>query len=272
MKESKSFRPWLRKVYPATYNGFMAWAGERVRIFNIKQKKNMPVLFNVKQKELYKNAFKLHTKNQFIHSNIYTSRPRGDYKTFDLALLCLFRFFNMPEEYIHLIKVSDRQSKEPILLEVFKILRDSPKLRNTPGLRIPQKAEGIYLMINRNSYYSSMETLKPSQGAHVNVTCVALADAWKVKPCDYNNIQEIFASICSVENAWTLAEGIVTPPKHFFTRAYKNRNFPYVYFQHYSDKNYNLRITKEYLKETKEMFPLQFNNFFRNRWKDAVER
>ena len=257
------------RAFPSTYKGFIEWTSQNIFFIDRKSRKLTEFVPNEKQHEFYMQAFSLNPDGSFKHKVICTSRPRGDYKSFDVTLLFLIRFFNMPEEQIFLVANSEKQTTHLLFNEAKKIIRRSPALSNTPGLDIQKQT--IKLFTAKKEEFSSIEVMSVESGARSNATCFAFSEVWKLT--DELNFAEIEQSIRGVENAWVLIESTVAAKGHIFQRLYEDYqkgDNPILYFQYYSDQHYNPKIDDVYLNHAKRLYPHLYRMFFRNRWEDAA--
>ena len=257
-------------VAQLTLEGFLEWTRKHIYIWDRKHRKVKKFVPNEKQVELYRHAFTWNDEGTFQYKTLCACRPRGDYKTFDMALLSLFRFFNMPKEQIFYVANSEKQTKHLLFEEAREIIRRSPTLKETPGLDI-DKQKGIYLKSGKKEIYSQIEMMTVESGARSNATCFCFSEVWKLT--DVSNFAEIIQSIRGVVNAWSLIESTVARkghPFHQFYVAYTKGETTQLYFQYYGGKNYNPNITEEYRTEQKALLPIQFKMFFDNKWEDAA--
>lgn len=260
------------KVYPMNLRGFLDWATKSIFIPDKGTRRMLPFQPNDKQLEFYKYAFELKPDGTLKHKVICASRPRGDYKSFDITLLFLFRFFNLPEQTIFLVTNTVDQTSHLLYREAVKIIKRSPVLRDTPGLDI-QKI-GIYLLSGKGkeNIFSQIEMISAEGGARSNADCFACSEVWKLQ--DETSIAEIEQSIRGVDNGWFLAESTVAPKGHFFHRYYTDYltgENTILYFQYYDgSERRNPKIDENYLKHVRRIWPFHFKMFFDNRWEDAA--
>lgn len=262
------------KAYPMNIQGFLDWVKRSIFMNDRKSRTKVPLIPTDKQVEFYRNAFALDKNGGFKHKIICACRPRGDYKSFDITLLFLFRFFNMPEEQIFLVTNSLEQTSHLLYKEALKIIKRSPVLSSTPGLEIQTK--GIYLMAGKgkDNIFNSIELTSVEGGARSNGTCFACSEVWKMAKDDETGIAEIEQSIRGVDNGWFLGESTVAPKGHFFHRYYESHlmgDNPVLYFQYYSgDERRNPKIDTDYLNHVRKIWPFHYKMFFDNRWEDAA--
>ncbi len=265
------------KVAPLSFEGFMGWANKNIVFYDRRTRRITPFRPSPKQEEFYKNVFELKEHDILKHMFNYACRPRGDYKTFDVAVIVLFRFFNGFKERIYLITNSVQQTTHLVYREAYDIIRISPTLSpmlNTPGLDI--STGGIYLRSGRGieNIFSSIEIVSAEGGARSNATCIAWSEAWKFKGKE-TDVAELMQSIRGVDDSMFLAESTVAPKGHWFERQYdisiSNDPDPASYFQYYDGtQRQNPKITPEFLNSAKKSFPIHFKAFFDNRWEDAT--
>ena len=265
------------KAYPLTFEGFMEWANKNIVFYDRRSRRMTPFRPSPKQEEFYRNVFKLKEHGILEHVFNYTCRPRGDYKTFDIAVIVLFRFFNLARERIYLVTNSVQQTTHLVYREAYDIIRTSPILSlmlSTPGLDV--STDGIYLRSGRGveNIFSSIEIVSAAGGARSNATCIAWSEAWKFKGKE-TDVAELMQSIRGVDNAIFLAESTVAPKGHWFERQYEisigNEPDPLSYFQYYDGtQRQNPKITPEFLASAKKSFPIHYKAFFDNKWEDAT--
>jgi len=267
------------KVHPFTYEGFLAWAKENIVFYDKVSRKIMPFKPSAKQLEFYQKVFLQKSPGLLKYKILGICRPRGDYKTFDAALLVLFRFFNLEKELIYLVTNSVQQTTHLIFKEIITAMKYSPtlsKMLDTPGLDIQK--DGIYLRSGRGdeNVINSIQIISAEGGARSNATCFAWSEAWKYKGNEVN-VAELEQSIRGVDNAWFVVESTVAPKGHFFQRYYKislDGGDKVLYFQYYDgSQRCNLKIKNDpdYLDFLRKQWgTLYFNMFFGNRWEDAA--
>lgn len=265
------------KAYPLTFEGFIEWANKNIVFYDRRFRRMTPFSPSPKQEEFYRNVFKLKEHGILEHIFNYSCRPRGDYKTFDIAIVVLFRFFNLARERIYLVTNSVQQTTHLVYREAYDIIRTSPTLSlmlNTPGLDV--SVGGIYLRSGRGveNIFSSIEIISAEGGARSNATCIAWSEAWKFKGKE-TDVAELMQSIRGMDNAMFLAESTVAPKGHWFQRQYEisisNEQDPLSYFQYYDGtQRQNPKITPDFLNSAKKSFPIHFKAFFDNRWEDAT--
>lgn len=267
------------KTYPLTFEGFMEWANKNIVFYDRRSRRMLPFKPSPKQEEFYRNVFKLKEYGILEHIFNYTCRPRGDYKTFDIAVVVLFRFFNLFRERIYLVTNSVQQTTHLVYREAYDLIKISPTLSlmlNTPGLDI--STDAIYLRSGRGveNIFSSIEIVSAAGGARSNATCVAWSEAWKFKGKE-TDVAELMQSIRGMTdaNAMFLAESTVAPKGHWFERQYEisisNEPDPLTYFQYYDGtQRQNPKITQDFLNSAKKSFPIHYKAFFDNRWEDAT--
>ena len=272
-EESNYFTFNPMKVAPMTFDGFMSWARENIWMTDRASRRKIRFVPNDKQVEFYKAALTLKKNGTFKHRILGACRPRGDYKSFDVALLTLFRFFNMPEEAIFYVTNSVEQTSHLLMKEARKIIKRSPTLSMTPGLEFRNK--NIYLQSGKGeeNVFNSIEMIAVSSGARSNATCFAFSEVWKLT--DESNVVEIEQSTRGVDNAWVLFESTVSPTGHFFHRYYtahlegENES---LFFQYYNgEERRNPKIDDEFLRLAKKVYPFHHKAFFDNKWEDATD-
>lgn len=274
VRRSQGYFVWSEgDVYPATFDGFMRWLRDCVFRQDQITKQWVPfVPMDFPQKELYRNAFRLNKDGTFQHRFIGISRPRGDFKSFDAALLFLFRFFNMRNEMILLAANSKDQTEFVLFSEASKIIQNSPKLAATPGLEIQKKDIQLKHGPGKAEVFSKIQPIATKVGTLSNVTCIAWSELYKLDPSNRTFYTELVGSIRAVPNAWVLAESTVAPKGSPFHQLYKRfiDGDPIVYFQWYEEKHYNPHMTQAELRGYQAIFtPAEYNMFFKNRWEDA---
>lgn len=265
------------KCAPLTYEGFVRWATQNVFFYDRKTRRKVAFNPNMKQKALYKAAFQVHTETGlFQHKTIGCCRPRGDYKTFDMAILALFRFFNMPDERIYLVTNSVQQTSHLVYKEMVGIIKTSPTLSLMTNTYVDIQMAGIYLMAGKGkeNVFNSIDIISAEGGARSNATCFVWSEAWRYKG-DNNDVAEISQSIRGVDNAWFLVESTVAPKGHFFHGLYEDYlsgETSTLFFQYYDGtERQNPKIDSAYLKDQQRRFPLQHKMFFDNKWEDASQ-
>lgn len=268
---------WERnKAKPLTFEGFMEWCKENIVMYDRRTRRIMPFKPCPKQIEFYKKVFALNRDGMLKHTFIFTSRPRGDYKTFDIALIALFRFFNLEYEKIYLVTNSVQQTTHLVYRETVDIIKKSPTLSailSMPALDIQK--DGIYLRAGRGveNIFSSMEIVSAEGGARSNATCIIWSEAWKFRGNE-SDVAEIMQSVRGIDNAMFLAESTVAPKGHWFQRFYAislTGEDPVLFFQYYDDtQRQNPKITEAFLNSVKRAMPLHWKMFFGNRWEDAA--
>ena len=268
----------LAKAYPLTYDGFITWAKKNIVFYDRSARRIMPFNPSPKQIEFYKEVFQLKPDGTLQHHFDFTCRPRGDYKTFDVSIIVLFRFLNLPYERIYLVTNSVQQTTHLVYREVHEQIKKSPTLSamlNTPALDIQR--DGIYLRAGKGleNVFSSIEIISSEGGARSNATCIAWSECWKHKGKE-EDASEVMDSIRGVESAMFLAESTVAPKGHWFHRHFEvaqegGQDAEGLYFQYYDGTHrQNPKVTDAFLNLKKKTMPLQWKQFFLNRWEDAA--
>jgi len=259
------------KVFAIGYEGFMAWVREMKVLREDKRlRKFVPIEFIDIQKEFFFNALALKENGDFKHQDVGACRPRGDFKSFDIRLIFLFRFFNMFRESILIAANSKDQSTFVQYDEAVKVIQHTERLNNTPGLEIKKKS--IELMEGPGKTFSKIIPIASKTGLLPGATCTVFTEI-----CDLDDesfYSQLTGSLRGVPNAMNLIDSTVAPPGHVFDRllkAYEAGKAPLVYIQYYSDKHYNPEISKAYLKHQENtLLGSEFNKYFRNRKEDAA--
>ncbi len=258
------------KVFPHTYEGFMAWVKDfKVMREDKRSRKFIPVEFLENQKEFYSNAFKVKEDGDLQYQYVCTSRPRGEFKSFDTRMMFLFRFFNMFRETVLIAANSKDQSTFVQYDEAVKTIKHTERLRNVPGINIQRKS--IELLEGKGDVFAQIVPIASKTGLLPNVTCVVFTEI-----CDMRDEQfysQLTGSIRGVPNAMVLIDSTVSPRGHIFHRLYKihqKSKSSIVYFQHYSDKYFNPGTTKSFLNHQESTLLItEYNKYFRNRWEDG---
>ena len=212
--------------------------------------------------------------NQFKHRIVSFCRPRGDFKTYDVMLIFLWRFFCFFSETI----VLGSNSKEQVRFIHFDLARDT--ILNSPKLldiieHENVKEKGIYLVekgmsrVGKNKIINQIIPISAFTGLLSNITCAAFSEIRDMK--DEKFYTQLSGSIRTVFNAMILIDSTVSSKEHIFARLYKQSfNDPIIFFQYYADKHYNPNMTEAELDHYKKLFtPYEYNMYFRNRWEDA---
>ena len=259
------------KVFPIGYDGFMAWIKEmEVKREDKRKRAWVQVEFLPTQKEFFSNALELKENGDFRYQYICASRPRGEFKSFDVRLIFLFRFFNMYREVVVAAANSKDQSVFIQFDEATKTIEHSERLRNTPGLNMQKK--DITLLEGKGKEFAKIASVASEQGLLPNTTCVVFTEI-----CNLDNegfYAQLTGSTRGIPNAMVLIDSTVAPRGHIFYRlhdTYQKREDPLIYFQHYADQHHNPETTPEFLAHQRRMLlPTEYNKYFRNRWEDAA--
>lgn len=259
------------KVYPKDGEGLIAWAKDNV--LREDKRKNKWVKFiplAYPQIEFFHKALELRPDGTYKNKIIVACRPRGDFKSFDIIVLFLFRLFNLPREKIMLSANSKDQVKFVHFDEATEIVKHSPRLWNVPGLDV--QAKKIRLMSGKKDEYSYIEPMPSMSSIRSNITCATFSEIFRMN--DEKHWTELYGSIRGVPDAMALVDSTVAPKGHILARLYdsyqKGRN-PKLYFQFYCKKHYNPEMTEEELESIKsDMLPNEYAKFFDNTWESAA--
>lgn len=274
----KGFTSEKLKEYRQGGEGLIKWAEENIKRLDREHQRWVPLVLTDFQKETFKECL-IMEKNEkgilkFKHRIIAFCRPRGDFKSYDVMLILLWRFFCFFAEVI----VLGANSKEQVRFIHFDLARDtilnSPKLLDVIGHE-NIKEKGIYLIekgtsrISKDKIINQIVPISAFTGLLSNITCAAFSEICDIK--DEKFYIQLSGSIRSVFNAMILIDSTVAKKEHIFHKLYKQSfKDPIIYFQWYADKHLNPNMTEAELEHYKNLFPpYEYNRYFRNRWEDA---
>jgi len=267
-----------KAAYSDGGEGFLRWATENVLRFDRAYRAWVPFEPTHMQEETFKECLKMEN-GLFHYTTIVFCRPRGEFKSYDVCLIALWKFLNFPREKI----ILGANSKQQVDFVHFGVIKDtilnSPKLLETvgeenvleKGVFIREQRSGKSKVINSKDIISSIVPVSASNGIFSNLTCCTFSELWKMK--DEKFFTELSSSARSTPNALTLIDSTVAPKGHILRRmfdTYTEKKDPLLFFQHYEDTYFNPYTTEAQLNSFKTRFlPSDFNKFFRNRWEDA---
>lgn len=274
----KGFNAEQLREYRMGGEGLIKWAEDNIRRLDREQQKWIPLVLTEFQKETFRECLAMSKNergsNQFKHRIIAFCRPRGDFKSYDVMLILLWRFFCFFSEVI----VLGANSKEQVRFIHFDLARDT--ILNSPRLldvveHDNIKEKGIYLVekgtsrIGKDKIINQIVPISAFTGLLSNITCAAFSEICDMK--DERFYIQLSGSIRSVFNAMILIDSTVAKKEHIFHLLYKQSfKDPLIYFQHYADKHHNPNMTEAELDHYKNLFPpYEYNRYFRNRWEDA---
>lgn len=204
----------------------------------------------------------------FKYRFIFFSRPRGDFKTFDVMLILLWRLFNFPNENIIIGSNSRDQSKFLLLGDMNKTILNSPKLLKIVG-RENVLEKGIFIRNRKGDTLSSITTMSNEASIKSGMTCAGFTEMYKMKdPALYTDLA---GSIRGTPNGMIIGESIVSSKSHKFYQLYKtSKDDDLMYFQHYDSVHHNPYMTEAELKSYKNQFlPHEYEQNFVNTWASA---
>lgn len=254
-------------------DGLIAWAEEYMMRWDGAASAWIPHRMVEHQKKVFREALELSSRNPltFKHRIIVFCRPRGDFKTFDVCTLLMWRFFNFPGERIVLGANSKSQSEFLQFDLITSTLLNSPKLEDIIGRDNIQRRAIQYLNPKNNDVISSIQTTTTGTGLVSNATVVAFSELYRMK--DALLFTELAGSIRGVHNGMVLVDSTVASRGHILHRMYeeyKTGRNPLLYVDYYCKKHYNPNITQAELDNYKSLFlPHEFRMFFDNTWDDA---
>lgn len=259
------------KVFPIGYEGFMAWVKEMGVVREDKRlRKFVPIEFLPIQKEFFFKALALKENGDFKYHDVGACRPRGDFKSFDIRLMFLFRFFNMFREKILIAANSKEQSTFVQYDEAVTVIQQTERLLNTPGLDIKKKS--IELIEGSGKTFSTIMSIASKTGLMPGTTCTVFTEICDLE--DEGFYSKLTGSLRGVPNAMNLIDSTVAQPGHVFDRllkSYEEGTNQMAYVQYYADEHHNPEISEEYLKNKEAtMLPSEFSKYFRNRKEDAA--
>lgn len=267
--EYYKFNP--NKVYPADGNGVLAWIDDTNIVREDKRQNKWTKFVPWEEQRIFiKNAFKLNAKGDYKHNLIVFSAPRGDGKTYIIALLTLFRFFNRFGEIINLSGNSKEQATFAHYELCKKIIQNTPILKNTPGLVIKEKY--ISLMAGPKEAVCQIKAIPSSVGLLPGTTCAVFTELHNLEERQF--FVDLWTSTRATPNAMVLVDTTVAAPGHIVYELWESQkrgDDPLLYFHHYADKHCNPETTPEQLNSfRRHMLEHEYNMYFRNRWEDAT--
>lgn len=258
-------------IYPPDGDGILKWMDD-VGIMREDKRVNgwSRYIPWEKQREFIRNAFVLKENGDYKHNLIICSWPRGEGKTLAVAMLTLFRFFNRYGETINLSGNSKDQATFAHYDLCKKIILNTPKLKNTPGLVIKEKY--IALMAGPKEPVSQIKAIPSSVGLLPGTTCAVFTELHNLE--DRQFFVDLWTSIRGIPNAMVLVDTTVAEPGHIvyeLWESYCKGEDSLLYFHHYADEHHNPEVTQEQLDSFKRhMLEHEYNRYFRNRWEDAT--
>jgi hypothetical protein len=258
--------------------GFLQWARDKVKRFDRACNGWVPFEPTRMQEQTFRECLKMEN-GLFKYQTIVFCRPRGEFKSYDVCLIVLWRFCNFPREKI----ILGANSKEQVNYVHFQVIKDtilnSPEILEMVGeenvleksIYIREQRTGKQKVINAKDIISSIIPVGATNGIFSNLTICTFSELWKMK--DEKFFTELSSSARSTPNALTLIDSTVAPKGHILRRmfdTYVEKKDDLLFFQHYEDTYYNPYTTDAQLNSFRQRFlPSEFNKFFRNRWEDA---
>lgn len=259
--------------------GFLRWAIDNVKRFDRAYNAWIPFEPTSMQEETFKECLQMGDDGLFKYQTIVFCRPRGEFKSYDVCLIVMWRFFNFPRERV----ILGANSRNQVNFVHYGVIKDtilnSPNLLDMvgednvldAGVYIREQRSGKQKVINAKDVISSIVPVSATNGIYSNLTCCTFSELWRMK--DEKFFTELSSSARSTPNAMTLVDSTVAPKGHILRRmfdTYVEKKDPLLFFQHYEDVYYNPYTTEAQLNSFKHRFlPSEYNKFFRNRWEDA---
>lgn len=254
-------------------DGIILWVEDNVNRWDRQTLTWVPVKLIQMQKDNFRECLEMKETRygkRFKYRFIFFSRPRGDFKTFDVMLILLWRLFNFPNENIVIGSNSRDQSKFLLLGDMNKTILNSPKLLKIVG-RENVLEKGIFIKNNKGDILSSITTMSGEASIKSGMTCAGFTEMYKMKdPALYTDLS---GSIRTTPNGMIIGESIVSTKSHLFYRLYKifkEGKDKLMFFQHYDSIHYNPYMTEEELNSYKHQFlPHEYEQNFVNTWASA---
>lgn len=272
----------LRKTKKIQYvdggKGFLKWATENVKRFDRAYRSWVPFEPTHMQEQTFLECLQM-DNGLFKYQTIVFCRPRGEFKSYDVCLIVLWRFCNFPREKIILGANSKAQANFVHFQVIKETILNSPNILDMIGednvldnsIYIREERAGKHKIVNSKDVISSITHVSAENGIFSNLTCCTFSELWRMK--DEKFFTELSSSARSTPNAMTLVDSTVAPKGHILRRmfdTYTRKDDPLLFFQHYEDTYFNPYTTQAQLNSFKLRFlPSEYNKFFRNRWEDA---
>jgi len=206
---------------------------------------------------------------EYAYRIVVISTPRGEGKTLLVAVMCLFRFFNLSGEVINLSGNSKDQASFAHYELAKRMILNTPLLVKTPGLVVKEKH--IVLYKGHNDIVNEMKAIPTSTGLLPNTTCAVFTELHNLQ--DRSFFIDLWTSTRATVNAMVLVDTTVAPKGHIvynLWESYCKNEDPHLYFHHYADVINNPETTQSQLDSFKNhMSEHEYNKYFRNRWEDA---
>jgi hypothetical protein len=259
------------KVYPFDGDGFIQWIKDKnVQRKDLRVNRWVPIELWDHQIKFVKEAFKLKPSGDYWYNLIVACWERGESKTFTIALMVIFRFFNRFGEVINLASESKELASFIHYNLIKGIINNTPELAKTPGLDVKEKE--IALLRGPGDPVCVMKAVPTSSGLLPGTTCAVFTELHKFK--DRQFFIDFWSSTRATPNAMTLVDTTVATKGHIvysLWETYCSGEDPLLYFDHKQDDIRNPETTPEQLNSFKrQMLPQEYAMYFRNRWEDAL--
>ena len=258
------------EVYPFDGEGAIEWIQNK-QIMREDKRLNrwVPIKLWDKQKEFIREAFR-RVNNEYQYRIIIACWPRGESKTTLIALLALFRFFNLFGEVINLSGNSKDQATFAHYDLLKKTILNTPSLSKTHGLMVKEKYIGLFA--GPNNPVCQIKAIPTSTGLLPGTTCAVFTELHKLE--DRQFFIDLWTSTRATPNAMVLVDTTVAPKGHVvysMWEVFQKGEDPHLFFHHYQDQICNPETTPSQLASFKRhMLEVEYNKYFRNRWEDAA--
>lgn len=260
-----------KKCYPMNGHGFLQWLKDKeVRIENKRAKKWVPIKLMDFQEEFIVEALKQKPDGDFWYNLVIACYERGEGKTMLIALITIFRFFNMFGEVINLASESKELASFIHYNLIKGIINNTPELKKTPGLSVQEKE--IALNKGPGDPVCIMKAVPTSSGLLPGTTCAVFTELHKFKKRSF--FIDFWSSTRATPNAMTLVDTTVAPKGHIvhtLWEKYCSGKDPLLFFSHKEDDIRNPETTADQLNSFRGiMLKNEYDLYFRNRWEDAA--
>lgn len=257
-------------IHPLDGHGVLNWIADKQLMREDKRlHKWVPFVPWDKQKEFIIEAFR-RENNEYKHRLIVACWPRGESKTTIVAILAIFRFFNLFGEVINLSGNSKDQATFAHYDLIKKIILNTPSLAKTPGLVVKEKY--IALLKGPSDPVCQIKAIPTSTGLLPGTTCAVFTELHKLEDREF--FIDLWTSTRATPNAMVLVDTTVAKNGHIahsLWETHKKGEDPYLFFHHYEDQIFNPETTPAQLASFKRhMLEQEYNKYFRNRWADAA--